>query len=132
MNKRDLQFIMGILVIAAAAAGIFFVYARRGGGQKAGSVVVEQDGREILRLSLQEDRTVYLTGADGDGYNVLEIEDGRARIWEADCPEQICVQQGWISGPGEQIVCLPHRLVIRFVSEDGGEADAVACAKELI
>ncbi len=129
MRKRDLQFIMGILVIAAAMAGIFFVCARLAGGDReAGTVVIERDGKEIARFPLREDRTVRLPETAAEGYNVLEIAGGRVRVAEADCPEQICVQQGWISRFGEQIVCLPHRLVIRLAGKDSGEMDAVAAA----
>ncbi len=131
MKKRDLQFIMGILAIAAAMAGIFFVYARTAGGdQGAGTVVIERDGKEIARFPLREDRTIRLPETAAEGYNVLEIADGRLRVAEADCPEQICVQQGWISRIGEQIVCLPHRLVIRLAAKDSRGMDAVASGRE--
>lgn len=126
MNKKDLRLVLGILVAAAIAAGIFFVCMGR--GQAAGTGVAEQDGEEILRFSLEEDGTIRIPSPDGTGCNVLEISGGRVRIREADCPEQICVARGWISRPGEQIVCLPHRLVIRLLAVRGGALDGIASA----
>lgn len=52
------------------------------------------------------------------GKNTLEIEPGRIRVSDADCPDGICVQTGWTSDSALPIVCLPHRLVIVLESEE--------------
>lgn len=52
------------------------------------------------------------------GYNKIEIGDGRVRVIDADCPDKLDVKQGWISKPGEIIVCLPHKLTIEIVGEN--------------
>jgi hypothetical protein len=61
------------------------------------------------------------------GYIYLEVEHGRIRVSKADCPDGICIRQGWVSGGLLPIVCLPNRLVVTF---DGGgsefDVDAVA------
>ena len=31
----------------------------------------------------------------------------------ADCPDKICVKTGKIKNKGEQIVCLPNKLVVK-------------------
>ena len=62
---------------------------------------------------------------NGFGLNVIDIERGRIRVSEADCPDGLCVRQGWVSGGMIPIVCLPHRLVIRFDSNDMADVDAV-------
>ena len=57
------------------------------------------------------------------------IEDGAARMEDADCPDQICVRQGKIRAQGETIICLPNRVVVRITGTgepDGEEVDAVA------
>ena len=46
------------------------------------------------------------------------MEPGRIRVSAADCPDQVCVEQGYISDGTVPIVCLPHGLVIEIV---GGE-----------
>ena len=63
-------------------------------------------------------------GADG-GSNTIQVEEGRIRVSEADCPDQICVRQGWISDGTVPIVCLPHRLTIQI---DTGGDDAFDAA----
>ena len=46
------------------------------------------------------------------GQNHLVIQDGCARIEEADCPDKLCVKQGTVSESGESLVCLPNRVVV--------------------
>ena len=57
---------------------------------------------------------------DGSGANTVQVERGRIRISAADCPDQVCVKQGWISGGAVPIICLPHRLTIEIVDGGGG------------
>ena len=57
--------------------------------------------------------------------NTILVEPGRIRVSEADCPDQICVHQGFISDGTTPIVCLPNKLIIQIIG--GGEAlDAAA------
>lgn len=51
------------------------------------------------------------------GRNVVHVEHGAISVSEADCPDQVCVEQGAISGPGIPVVCMPHRLVIEIEGE---------------
>ena len=64
------------------------------------------------------------TGTDG-GINIIAVESGRIRMLTADCPDESCVRQGWISGGVMPIVCLPHRLVITFEGGDDSDIDAL-------
>ena len=63
-----------------------------------------------------------LTVASSAGTNVIEMQAGKVRVSEADCPNQDCVEQGWISNAGQQIVCLPHKLVVNITDEDAASA----------
>ena len=49
------------------------------------------------------------------GRNIVEIDVGRVRMLEADCPDGYCVRQGWITGGFVPIVCLPNRVVVVLV-----------------
>ena len=48
------------------------------------------------------------------GSNVIQARPGGIRVLEADCPDQVCVRQGWLERGRTPIVCLPHRLVIQL------------------
>lgn len=82
---------------------------------------VWSEGKLIHTLDMEVDRVVEIRTENG--YNRIEIKNGRIAVTEADCPDHYCVDRGFCSG-GVQIVCLPNRLVIRFVGE--GNLDGVA------
>lgn len=47
------------------------------------------------------------------GSNTVAISDGCIAVIQTDCPDGLCQKQGF-QNSGMPIVCLPHRLVIRF------------------
>ena len=102
-------------VILAAAAAVFFFQVKN---RTSGTVyaIVEQDSKELMRLPLSEPGEYRIS--DGDSYNVIEITEGGVRMKEADCPDQICVHQGYINEKGGMITCLPNRVVIQTVGTD--------------
>ena len=71
------------------------------------------DTIRIVDLKIDQDFTLE---AETGGYNILTVRNGKIAVTEADCPDQYCVKQGFCNS-GEQIVCLPHKLVISFVGE---------------
>lgn len=68
-------------------------------------------------------RTVSLNNGDeftienGKNYNIIRVRNGKISVCEADCKNQICVEQGEIDNDLFPIVCVPNRLVIRVESE---------------
>lgn len=83
------------------------------------AVIQNSDGLYQV-LSLGEDATVTVTGSLGT--NIIEVANGRVRCLESDCSNQTCVKQGWVSGRGQTVVCLPHKLIVQVVADP---ADAV-------
>lgn len=57
---------------------------------------------------------------DETGGNTLRIEPGRICVVRADCPDQTCVNMGWLSHGAMPVVCLPHRIVIRLEEKVAG------------
>lgn len=78
--------------------------------EKGDFVTVTQDGEVIGQYSLWENRTIPLDKEHG--YNLLVIENGSAKMAEADCPDKLCVKQRRISRSGESLICLPHKLIV--------------------
>ena len=117
--KNDLLLILALLVLAGAAYGILRL-TREPGNEAAVTV----DGQLVLTVPLTREATV--TVGENRGFrNVVEVSGGRVRVLDADCPDRLCVRQGWISYDGESIVCLPHRLVVTVRGTEG-DLDAVA------
>lgn len=107
-HSRDIVVVIILLIIIAV--GIFFFYYNKHSGSR---VSVKVGGEVIAELELSEPTeykidTIY-------GSNILIIEDGKAYISEADCPDKICVGQGSIEKKGDSIICLPHKLIIEVI-----------------
>ena len=65
-------------------------------------------------------KKIQIKNAEGTVTNTLVIENGKADMISADCPDKLCVNQHAISSNGETIVCLPNKVVVEV--EDGEEA----------
>ena len=122
MKKK--RWIYDIILIAALVvlAGVLWFgnYIMRETGAE---VMITVDGQERGRYSLKKDQEILI---ESNGENVLIIEDGTARIEQADCPDKICVKTGKIQYKGETIVCLPHKVVVEIVKGDESNIDAVS------
>ncbi|MBQ3389862.1 MAG: NusG domain II-containing protein [Firmicutes bacterium] len=119
LKKADIVLVLALLLVAAAA-GIFMLAARDAGAE----AVVVQNGKEILRMPLNEDTEEVITR--GEDSNTVVIKDGTARVTEANCPDKVCVHTGEIRYEGQTIVCLPHKLVVKIEGGDNQDVDAVA------
>ena len=114
--------IAGLLVISG-------VFAALVAGQTSGTMVnIYLDGKCIRSIDLSQADSSYEFTVDGPaGSNTIQVEPGRICVSRADCPDQICVHQGWISTSVIPIVCLPNHLVIQIEEQSGqSELDGVA------
>lgn len=105
-TRNDGILISVLLVVCIAVCLLFYL-----GRTEGGVVVVTVDGEEYGRYSLSEERRVEITDADGQVTNLLEIREGEVWMQEADCPDKLCMHQRAIRREGENIVCLPNRVV---------------------
>ncbi|MPM74401.1 hypothetical protein SDC9_121389 [bioreactor metagenome] len=112
VGRRDLILIGAIALLALALFGV----SRLLNAGPAEMVVVTVDSQEYARLPLKEDARLLITAQRGQT-NLLVIENSTARISEASCSNQVCVNTGRISEAGEIIVCLPHKVVVSIESE---------------
>ena len=71
---------------------------------------------EIARYSLSNDGIYAING----GTNTIEIKDGKVRMIEAQCPNHLCVHQGWIGLEGQSIVCLPNKVTVSVCGTGDG------------
>ncbi|MDE7364142.1 MAG: NusG domain II-containing protein [Ruminococcus sp.] len=80
-------------------------------------ISIVQDNKVLYTLNLNTTENQKIRIEDNnDGYNIIEISDGKIRISDADCPDKTCVNMGFLSGD-VPIVCLPHKLVIKYNDE---------------
>lgn len=88
------------------------------------TVVVLLDGQEVERIPLKQDmEPMKIQIDDGKGnYNIIYITYEDVHIVEANCRDSLCIKQGSIKNPGQSIVCLPNKLVIKIIGEDSNSS----------
>lgn len=128
MNKQNRirnDVLLVAVLLLLCAVGILYLFVFREGGD---TVRVTVDGELYGVYSLREDFTEEIrTGEDDGQFNRLIIQDGRAFVESASCPDGICVGHRPIFRNGESIVCLPHGVVITvFTDNDKYAPDIVA------
>ena len=133
--KTGDRILLAILIAAAIIGGLAFAAAKIGGGlgqqdrNDSEAMVVCQTKSGFYRadpLSSNVEYTVDTpavapdsTGKDGEGgANTISIDNGQVDVIESNCFNQVCVDHDPISRIGEQIVCLPHGLVVEIVQDE--------------
>lgn len=116
MKKKDYIVIIGVLLVA--------VMIWIGFGQlwkSDGSIVeVTVDGEVLGTYRLDQDQTVQIQET-----NVLVIQNGKADMTDANCPDRLCVHQKAISKSGETIVCLPNKVIVTIIGTEESAEDVV-------
>jgi hypothetical protein len=87
-----------------------------------GMVAVHRQGKLLERVGLEKDTIFVLP----NGEMKIEVKDSRVRVASSDCPNQLCVNKGWIKTAGEIIVCVPNKVLIEIEATDLPALDAVA------
>ena len=102
-------------------------------GSGGNTVGVYQDGTLVKKIFLPhtgETEMFELSGVAGG--NTIEVSKDGVRVVSAGCPDKLCVAHGYLESGTEPIICLPNRLVIRFMEDERLDgADAVAGGRSL-
>lgn len=120
------------IIFAVVAAALLLAWRLLPGG-RGQSVGIYQDGVLLRTITLRhtaETETFEISGAAGG--NMIEVSKGGVRVVSAGCPDKLCVAHGFLKEGGGPIICLPNRLVIRFIDDvrtDG--ADVVAGGRSM-
>ncbi|MDH5175011.1 MAG: NusG domain II-containing protein [Elusimicrobiota bacterium] len=94
---------------------------------------VSNEGREALvkvgsnpsqKVSLEINKRINVEGEKGRV--VIEVKEGRVRVVESSCFQKICVNTGWINKPGQNIVCLPNKVLVTIEGKKSPTMDAVS------
>ncbi|MCI1943783.1 NusG domain II-containing protein [Clostridium luticellarii] len=115
MKKGDkIAAICILILIISSSIGVFAYKLYVKGSHKI--AVIKQEGKIINTIDLDKvkGKRQFKIKYKTSHFNLVEVEKGKIRIADADCPDKICIKTGWISNPGENITCLPHKLTINI------------------
>lgn len=116
--KNDIILIAALVILALVAGAALLLFKPEGD-----TVSVSVDGEAIAEYPLSEDREVEIESEGG--YNILIIEDGKARVESANCPDGICSAHRPIARDGESIICLPNKVVVEVHAAESDEPDVI-------
>ena len=114
MKNRKIIIAVSVIFLVSVCLSIYIL---RHSDQQ--TVEIVQDGTVLYTIDLNcsDHREIRVPAADG-GYNLIEIQNGTICISEADCPDQTCVRMGTLKSDYLPIVCLPHKLIVRFAGAE--------------
>lgn len=118
-SSRKTAFLLGIILIGVAVCSSLWIITR----DRAHTDMIAdiyQNGERIQSIPLTAVTDTYsftITGEHG-AENTVEIHQGSIGIIAANCPDKLCVHQGFITDSRLPITCLPNRLVIQLRAKD--------------
>lgn len=116
MMKQTKFWVILFSVLFVLGCGGFLLL--RSGGHTGHVAEIRLDGELYQSIDLDAVTVPYEIEIQTEyGENTVYVEHGQISITHADCPDQICVEQGAIVDSLVPIVCVPHHLTI----EIGGE-----------
>ena len=122
-KKKDLILAAVIIVIAI----VMYIIMNQMQSDNGEIVKITVDGNVYGTYSLTKNQVIEIK--TDKGKNIVWIHDNCVEMKEADCPDKYCVKQGKITKTRQNIVCLPHKVVVEIAVSDntkGNEADVIA------
>jgi hypothetical protein len=113
-SRRSLGLKAGDYVVIGGVIALifrFFSWSFGTGNAEMRLLIVSPGSREYV--SLDVNREVLVEGPLG--HTRVVIRGGEAWIEEAPCRDKVCITMGKVRRPGEQVVCLPNRVIIEVV-----------------
>ncbi|MCX7658194.1 MAG: NusG domain II-containing protein [Oscillospiraceae bacterium] len=100
--------------------GAYFIFSFKKSGRIAKIYKNEKLVYSINLDDVNQAYTIEIKGENGE-INVIEVDNGKIRMKEANCPDGTCIRMGWINGGLLPVVCLPHNVVIEIEGENDAE-----------
>ena len=108
--KKDFFIILAIILTGIIVVSVSFILKKMNQGKTA-VISVNSEIIEKIDLKTHENNTFSIENIKGV---VFEVNNGKIRIIESDCPDKICVKTDFINSKSEKIVCLPKKLIVEI------------------
>ena len=102
---------IGAVLLVCIGLSVFFLLP----GEPATQAEILSEGKFWGTVDLRADQQFTITNSQG-GANTITVSGGKIAVTQADCPDHYCMHRGYCNS-GREIVCLPNKLIIRFVGE---------------
>ena len=108
--KMTKWILWGVLALAVLGCVLWLALPRGGSTDCTAEIWIDGEMVRAGYLPQAADEELLL---EAYGKEVLlEIRDHRICFQHSDCPDKICIHNGWRGREGEQAVCLPNRVSV--------------------
>ena len=114
MTKWDKLIIVGLLVFSFIPHMSLIIMHNKPYDIAYATVRVDGEIKQQIPLTGQVNSKHYEIKTEY-GQNNIIVKNEQIAVEEADCPDQVCRQVGFVHQPHESIVCLPNHLYIEIV-----------------
>lgn len=118
ITKKEILLFSIIILICIIFSAIFSLMPD---GEK---IVIESGSEELYSFNMSElkkPKKITVQGAD-ELEVIIQVDSNGAVVIDAGCPDKTCVKSGRISKSGENIICLPARIVVKITGGNGFDA----------
>ncbi|MBN2325179.1 MAG: NusG domain II-containing protein [Spirochaetes bacterium] len=124
VKKKRTRLRPGDCAIVAIAVSLIVVFSCRYFFASSGGARIEITAPSYDdSFSLEENRVVDVSGPLG--ITRVVIRDGEVWVSESPCKQKICVKMGHKHRVGDQIICIPNRVLVEIVGK-GEQVDGIA------
>lgn len=122
LKKCDILLIIFLIILSFLPYFIFLKYINKNYNSTYAEIKVEGKLYKNIPLSSHSGENSFIIESS-KGKNKIIIKDNSIAIEEADCLDSLCIKQGFISKVGENVICLPHKVVIEIKGEVSDNSD---------
>jgi hypothetical protein len=123
-KKWDIIVIVVLLCVSFIPELIFGVFMKK--NYSGTYAVITVEGKTYKKIPLSEHRGEEKINVKTKyGYNIIDIKDQSVSIIDADCKDKICIKEGIISKPGQNLVCLPHKVMVEVKGYENKPSDEI-------
>ncbi len=107
--------ILSTLLLLLLLFSIILIHSSQTNGKRL-LADIYQDGVLLQSIDLHAVQAPYTFTIQGKNHcvNEIEVRQGSIGIISANCPDKLCVHQGFIQNSKLPITCLPNHLVIQI------------------
>ncbi len=107
VSVKELIIIAVILLLGVTA---FILFSFKKDGKTA---IIYIDGKSAAEIELTESQNKTFTVSKAENIT-FEVNNGRIKVVNSDCPDKICCNTGFISKSGESIICMPNKMIVEI------------------
>lgn len=112
-ERNDLLIIIAVCVVTIVLLIPHFI------GSNTLEAEIAVDGEIIKTINLNDVNGFYEFTTDTEPSVTITAEKGKIRVSDAECPDKLCVNFGWLDSDGDMAVCLPAKVTVSVKGAKG-------------